>query len=171
MLWRGCLLLYFNLKLDQNFVLTALCVALHTYRPTLRIISPSTVIEMVEVVARFWSGSLPKASQKCSTAMWRAEGSDQNWHISNSLVISGEAAAGAVELPQLPAVSLPAQVEDLQQLDPLAQSVPPSTTVNTVNTTTEQDSTASGMSIMWCKTSVWRVWWIYPTGLSQVWSV
>ena len=63
-------------------------------------------------------------------------------------MISGEAAAGAVELPQLPAVSLPAQVEDLQQLDPLAQSVPPSTTVNTVNTTTEQDSTASGMSIM-----------------------
>ena len=67
---------------------------------------------------------------------------------------SGEAAAGVVELPQLPAVSLPAQVEDLHQLDPLAQSVSPSTTVNTVNTTTDQDSTAEGMSIMRSKTSV-----------------
>ena len=65
-------------------------------------------------------------------------------------MISGEA-AGAVELPQLPAVSLPAQVEDLHQLDPLAQSVSPSTTVNT-DTTTDQDSSAAGMSIMRCKT-------------------
>ena len=149
-----------------------LCVALHTFWTTLRIISPSTIVEMVEVVAKFWSNSLPKASQKCSTTKWkwRAEGSNQNWHLSDSLVISGEAAAGAVELPQLPAVSLPAQVEDLHQLDPLAQSVSPSTTVNT-DTTTEQDSTAAGMYIVRCKTSVWRVWWFYPTGLSQVWSV
>ena len=73
-------------------------------------------------------------------------------------MISGEAAAvGGVELPQLPAVSLPAHVEDLQQLDPLAQSVSPSTTVNTVNTPTDQDSTATGMSIMRCKTIVGRV--------------
>ena len=67
-------------------------------------------------------------------------------------MISGEAAVGVVGLPQLPAVSLPAQVEDLHQLDPLAQSVSPPTTVNTVNTTTDQDSSAAGMSIMRCKT-------------------
>ena len=145
-----------------------LCVALHTFWTTLRTLS-LVIVETVEVVARFWSGSC----QKCSTTKWkwRAEGSNQNPHLSDSLVISGEAAAAVLELPQLPAVSLPAQVEDLHQLDPLAQSVSPSTTVNTVNTTTDQDSTAAGMSIMRCKTIVWRVWWFYPTGPSQVWSV